>query len=58
MITREKIVTEFVRLSEGIYEAEDSGSITREEAVAAVDRYRERADTLLDALKQAEKVRT
>lgn len=57
-MTREKVISEFVRLSEGIYSAEAAGAITREEAVAAIDTYRSRADVILDALKQEDKVKT
>lgn len=55
---RDEIIREFVRLSEGINSAEAAESITREEAVAAIEAYRERADTMLDALKQTEKVKS
>lgn len=57
-MTREEIIREFVRLSEGIYAAEAAGSITHEEVVAAIDMYRERADAVLDAIKQVEKVKS
>lgn len=49
-VTRNGVIREFVRLSEQINEAEEQGLITRDEAVVALDRYRERADLLLDAL--------
>lgn len=57
-MTRDEVIREFVRLSEGINSAEAAGAISREEAVAAIEAYRERADLVLDALKQTEKVKS
>jgi len=57
-MTREKIVSEFVRLSLAINQAEAEGLITREEAVAAIEAYRERADAVLEGHRQGERVKT
>ena len=54
--TRNQVLREFVRLSEIIHEKEHEGVVTHDEATVAIDRYRERADELLNALKLAQKV--
>lgn len=56
MWTRNQVLREFVRLSEVIHEKEGEGVITHDEATDTIDRYRERADDLLNALKR-EKVK-
>lgn len=56
MWTRNEVISEFVRLSELLHEQEAKGVITHDEAASAIDRYRERSDEMLGALKHAEKV--
>lgn len=50
--TRNEVLNEFVRLSGIIHEKEEDGTITHDEATLVIDRYRERADELLNALKK------
>lgn len=55
--TRNQVIGEFVRLSAIIHQKEEEGVITHDEATLVIDRYRERADELLSALKQTTKVK-
>lgn len=54
--TRNQVLREFVRLSEILHEKEHEGVITHDEAASAIDKYRQRADELLSALKHAQVV--
>lgn len=51
-MTRGEIIHTFHALSEEMNAAVERGNVTPEEARNAIDRYRERADVLLGALKQ------
>jgi hypothetical protein len=57
-ITRGAILREFRRLCDVIDEAEAAGLLDMDEAIAMRDRYRDRADLVLDFFKRAEKVRS
>lgn len=57
-ITRNAVLREFRRLCDVVDEAERAGLLDMDDAIAMRDRYRDRADMVLDHFKQREKVRS
>lgn len=58
MFTRNGILREFRRLCDIVDKAEAEGLLDMDDAIAMRDRYRDRADVVLDHFKQQPKVRT
>ena len=57
-ITRGAILREFRRLCDVVDKAETDGLLDMDDAIRMRDRYRDRADLVLDFFKKAEKVRS
>lgn len=57
-VTRGSVLREFRRLCDLVDEAEAAGLLDMDEAIAMRDRYRERADVILDHFRQGQKVRS
>lgn len=58
MFTRGTILREFRRLCDIVDKAEADGLLDMDDAIRMRDRYRERADVVLDHFKRKEKVRS
>lgn len=58
MLTRKEVMCEWERLCAYVNVAEEGGLLDADQAQAMRDRYRERADVVLDHYRKAEKVRT
>lgn len=58
LITRNSVLREFRRLCDVIDRAEAEGLLDMDDAIRMRDRYRDRADQVLDHFRKAEKVRS